>query len=155
MLKKIAFSFAAVSTAIAMMAGPAAANSEPTFRANAAPVLVTFGTDSQDGVHSVTPQCTAGPGVSQKLGTITYVVQGSADATSTNGSVGIGTALTCIIQDRRTGQVYGAVPGGLPGPHGQAAGTVDVPLRNSDPILCATANAVFNDNGTAEYDDCP
>jgi len=155
MVKKIAFSFAAVATALAMMAGPAAAKSEPVFRANAAPILITFGTDSQDGIHSVTPQCTAGPGVSQSLGEITYAVQGSADATSTNGSIGIGTAMSCIIQDRRTGEVYGAVTGGLPGPHAQVAGTIDVPLQNSDPMLCATANALFNDNDTADYDDCP
>jgi hypothetical protein len=158
MLNKIAVSLAAALAAVALMAGPAAAGGPPpelpAFGASASPVLITFGTDSQDGVHSVTPQCTAGPGVSRSLGTITYVVQGSADATSTNGSVGIGTALTCWIIDRRTAEVYGTVSGGLPGPHGQAEGTIDVPLQNSDPYLCATANAVFNDNGTADYDDC-
>jgi hypothetical protein len=154
MLKRIAFSCVAVSTALAMIAGPAAAKGKPVLQSSASPVLLTVGTGSQDGTHSVTAQCTAGPGVSQSLGEITYAVQGTADATSTNGSVGIGTAMTCWIIDRRTGEVYGTVSGGLPGPHAQVAGTIDVPLNNSDPYICATANAVFNDNGTASYDDC-
>lgn len=148
MRKKIAITLAAVSAVVGLVAGPAHAS-----RLNSSVVLITFGTGSQDGVHNVLPQCTAGPGASKDLGTITYAVQGSADASSTNGSVGIGTALTCYIKDSVTGATYGSVSRGLPGPHAQAAGTIDVPL-SSHPYICATANAVFDDNGTATYNDC-
>jgi hypothetical protein len=104
--------------------------------------------------HSVAPACTAGPGVSTSLGSVTYTVYGTATATSTNGTAAVATGITCWIQDWYTGQVYGAkLSQALPGPAAVVAGTVTVPFQ-SDPRLCASANALFTNNVTTAYSTC-
>jgi hypothetical protein len=116
-----------------LSAGPASAT------ASAALESLANGTS---GPHHVTAVCSAHFGFTTNLGQITYVVEGTASAYSTNGSVPVGTSVTCSIPG------YGSVSGGLPGADAVAAGLITVPL-NAAPTLCATANAVFNDNGTA------
>ena len=145
MLKKVTIGIAAISTVVGLLAGPA----------NGAPNLIPplSGTGTQDGVHYVTARCELGPGVSKDIGSTTYPVEDSATAWATNGSVGLGVAITCYVKDSWTGATYGSVGRGLPGPHTQGAGTIDVP-SSSHPYVCTSARAAFSDGGSASYDDC-
>jgi hypothetical protein len=134
MRKKIV-SLVATLAIVGLLAGPARAATS-----SASPTAAA--------THNIIAQCRMSPGI----GT-THVLEGSADGWATNGSVGVGTALTCTVKDRRTGATYGSVGGGTPGPHSEVVGTVDVP-PGSDPYACASASAVFSDGVVVSYNDC-
>jgi hypothetical protein len=106
------------------------------------------------GAHHVTANCTPGAGVATNLNQITYAIAATSSSFSTNGSVPIGTSVQCYAYNVDTGGVYASISGGLPGAEGAAAGTVTVPT-NANAALCVKANALFNDNGTASFDNCP
>lgn len=106
------------------------------------------------GPHHVTANCTPGAGVATNLNQITYAIAATASSFSTNGSVPIATAVTCYAYNTDTNHVYASISGGLPGPDGAAAGTVTVPT-NANAALCVKANGLFNDNGTASFNNCP
>ena len=135
---------AAVISAVALVAGPVSA---------ADIVLLDLG-EGSNGSHVVTGVCTGGPGVATDLGSITYVIKGTASGRTTDGhAVPTATGITCRVKDRQTGGTYGTVSGSLPGPSGAAVGTVRVPT-SGDPYVCAVANALFSDNHTASFNNC-
>lgn len=134
----------AAATALALTATTVAASA----------VIIDRGTGS-NGPNSVTAVCKGLGGVTTdpSLRTITYAIEGQADAVSTKpGVVGVGTSVTCIVKNASTGSELGRVGGGLPGPHAEAVGTVVIPI-GSIPVMCAQASAAFSD-GTGASRTC-
>jgi hypothetical protein len=101
-----------------------------------------------NGAYSVHASCAAVVGAATSLSSVTYAINVSGTAAATNGAIPVAVGVTCVLQDSVTGTVYGKVAGGLPGPVGEGAGLVTVPISSS-PISCVSANAVFNDGGSA------
>lgn len=130
---------AAIPVALLTVASPA----------HAAPVLAPAVGIPSTGRHNVVPQCNASVGVATNLEQVLFVVQGSAEAYSTNGSYAIATGVTCVVVDARTGATYGSTPGqAMPGPVAATAAIVAVPM-DSTPKLCGYAHALFSDNQPA------
>lgn len=107
-----------------------------------------------NGPHHVTAHCTPGAGVALGLNQITYVVEATASSFSTNGSLALGTSLTCYAYNIHTYRIYASISGGLPGDAAAAVGTMTVPT-SADVSLCIKATALFNDNAAAHFDSCP
>lgn len=121
--------------------------------AAARPVLLD--TDlGASGPYRAPAECGGVVGVSTTIGSVTYLVEASAEAVSTNGSLAVGTTVRCVVYDAQTGEVYGRVAGGLPGSYAVAVGPVTVPL-SSNPAICVSSSAVFNDGGSYAGKPCP
>ena len=117
-------------------------------------VSLAQGSSGGDQVAAV---CGVVLGVSQQLNTVTYEVHGTADGTSATGAVALGTNVICrlyYLDSLNKPHRIGQVAGGLPGPHAEAVGSIDVPT-NRNAVLCAIGNAVFNDGETAVGTTCP
>ena len=117
----------------------------------ASPVLV-----SVVNTNELTGSCegVAGATTDPTLQEITYAIHGQASATATEAGVaGVGTAVTCRVIDRNTGDELGSVGGGLPGPHAEAVGTVVIPI-GSRPKLCTEAFAAYSDGTGKDASDC-
>ncbi|HEX8001111.1 MAG TPA: hypothetical protein VF519_00280 [Mycobacteriales bacterium] len=100
------------------------------------------------GKNNVTVQCNATVGVATGLNQVSYVVVGTAEAYSTDGTPAIATGVYCVVKDAN-GRTYGATPPtALPGPAVASVGLINVPLL-SDPLLCGYGNALFANNATA------
>ena len=145
---KIAMAVGVVGAAGAMATFAAT----PALAANGL-LLPTLGLGS-NGPHHVTGSCTPGAGVATNLNQITYAIAATSSSFSTNGSVPIATSVACYAYNTSNNAVYASIAGGLPGPEGAAAGTATVPT-NVNAALCVKANALFNDNGTASFSNCP
>lgn len=141
MIKRIAIGIAAFSAALGLLAGPANAAATPASAVAGVPT------------HNVTTQCSLSPGVVTNAPTVTYVVEGTADAWSTNGSFGLRTALTCYVMDSVTGATYGSFSAVSDSPHVHVAGAIVTPL-GSHPYACARASAWFSDAVMATHNDC-
>jgi hypothetical protein len=99
-----------------------------------------------NGVYTVHANCAAVVGAATSLSQVTYAINVSGTAAAGNGALPVAVAVACVLKDSVTGTVYGTVAGGLPGPVGEGAGLVTVPISSS-PISCVSANAVFSDGG--------
>ena len=107
------------------------------------------------GPHHITGLCNPLAGAATNLNQITYAIETTASAYSTNGSYAVGASVRCYAyRTTYPYTIYGSVSGGLPGPTAAGAGVVSVPT-NVEAALCVKANAVFSDNGTASFDGCP
>jgi len=115
-----------------------------------APTLGLGGT----GAHHVAGNCTVSAGVATNLNQVTYAGTATASSFSTNGSVPIATSVECYVYNTANGAAIASFAGGEPGPEAVAPGTVTV-STNVSAALCVQANALFNDNGTASFDNCP
>jgi len=98
--------------------------------------------------YNAVPQCAAAAGVATGLNEISFVVQGSAEAYASDGTVAIGTGITCAVVDAVTGKYYGSTSMAMPGSAAFTVGLVKVPF-DSHPKLCGHANALFANNATA------
>ena len=116
-------------------------------------LLPTIGVGGS-GPHHVVGHCTPGAGVATNLNQISYAIVLDATSFASNGSIPVGTSGQCIAYNTNTNHVYGSVSGGLPGGAVTAVGIITVPT-NANAALCVKANALFNDNGTASFDNCP
>ena len=101
----------------------------------------------KSGPYSAPATCTGAVGAATSLNSITYVIKATANAVATNGAVGVGTSVHCVIVDTRTGAVYGGADGGLPGPTAVAVGTATVPL-SSTVAAKVCSGAVFSNGGS-------
>lgn len=143
-----------VGTVVGVAMAGIAAGTFAASPASAAALLVpTVGLGSS-GPHNVTANCTPAAGAATNLNQITYAIAATASSFSTNGSVPIATSVQCFAYNTDTRRAYASIAGGLPGAEGAAAGTVTVPT-NANAGLCVKANALFNDNGTASFNNCP
>ncbi|MGI8774511.1 MAG: hypothetical protein ACR2KQ_05790 [Actinomycetota bacterium] len=102
---------------------------------------------SSSGPYTVTGQCSAVAGAATNFNDITFVVDGTATGSSTNGSVAVGASVTCRIYNKSTGKTYGSYGGGLPGPTAVAFGTVTVPRTANIGVEWCGA-AVFSNGGS-------
>jgi len=136
---------AAGLAAAALVAGPA-------FAVNGL-LLPTIGV-GDNGPHHVRPACSPLAGAATNLNQISYAIEATATSYSTNGSVPVGTSVQCFAYRVSNNHIYGSIAGGEPGAAAAAAGVVAIPTTVTA-ALCVKANAVFNDNGTASYDNCP
>ena len=107
-----------------------------------------------NGAHHVTGNCTVSAGVATNLNQVTYAGTATASSFSTNGSVPIATSVACYAYNTVTGAQIAGFANGDPGPEAVAPGTLTV-STNVSAALCVQANALFNDNQTASFDNCP
>lgn len=115
------------------------------------PVLKAPSTSS----YSVAGGCTPSAGVTTNLNQLTYVIEGTASATSTKAGVyAVSTGVTCTIRKKSNNAVVGSISGVLPGPVGITAGPITVQL--TDVVkLCWVGVAHFSDNYTrTEPEQC-
>lgn len=109
-------------------------------------VLMDTGTGTTSSGNRVDANCQAGPGATLDLNYVTYVVRGIAQASSTRGSIPVGTTVTCWIKDTVSGTVYGPPVTGF-APTGSAAALGTIRARSTGNLkMCAEAYALFNDN---------
>ncbi|MDQ1694873.1 MAG: hypothetical protein QOJ03_226 [Frankiaceae bacterium] len=116
-------------------------------------LLPTIGTGGS-GVHHVNASCTPGAGVATNLNQISYAIEATASSYSTNKSLPVGTTVKCYAYRVSTHGIYGSIAGGEPGAAAAAAGVVAVPTT-VESALCVKATALFNDNATANFNNCP
>lgn len=125
-----------------------------------AAIFSTLGTQPADALATLTPVlkapstspysvaggCAPAAGATTNLNQLTYVIEGTASATSTKAGVyAVSTGVTCTIRKKSNNAVVGSISGVLPGPNSLAAGTITVQL--TDVVkLCWVGVAHFSDN---------
>lgn len=117
-------------------------------------VVAPTASAAADGPYHVVAECATPAGPVSALDQTTYAFVAYVAAYSTNGSLGLGTSLTCYLYDRSTDRIYASVSQGTPGPDVATVGTFTVPTT-VDSALCVKANAVFSDGGAAGLNNCP
>lgn len=122
--------------------------------AHAVALIAVGNGHGSNGPYNYFAVCNGQAGAATNLNQITFAVDAVGTATATKlGVVGVGTTVTCVIKDRFTGQVFGTIAAGDPGPEAVAAGLVGVPF-NSSPEACPSGVGVFSDGGSAALTTC-
>ncbi|HVF06555.1 MAG TPA: hypothetical protein VNA20_17070 [Frankiaceae bacterium] len=117
-------------------------------------VLLDTGSGSY-GPNTVFANCQGGPGASLDLNYVTYVVRGTAQASSTSGAIPIATTINCWIRDYKSGAVWGPKVTGF-APTGTAAAAGTITARSTGYLtMCSEAYALFNDNRPAAHYKTP
>lgn len=110
--------------------------------------LVTL-TPISTSPDSVNGSCTGTP-AGGSFDSTNFVVQATANASSTAGDVGLATGVTCRVWDAaHSVWLSDPVSASDPGPDAVAAGEVSVVTALTDPIPCVYTNALFTGNHTA------